>query len=55
LDAIKEDDKARKVCPQEVVDYEKDCARSWVSTDKCCAVSLMPVLHLLKPCLDQVL
>lgn len=31
LDAIKEDDKARKVCSQEVVAYEKDCARSWVS------------------------
>jgi hypothetical protein len=31
LDAIKEDDKARQVCPTEVTAYEKDCARSWVS------------------------
>jgi len=31
LDAIKEDEKARKVCSKEVVDYERDCARSWVS------------------------
>ena len=31
LDAIKEDEKARKVCPTEVAAYEKDCARSWVS------------------------
>lgn len=31
LDAIKEDEKARKVCPKEVAQYEKDCARSWVS------------------------
>ena len=31
LDAIKEDDKARNVCSKEVVDYERDCARSWVS------------------------
>lgn len=30
LDAIKEDDKSRKVCPQEVADYERDCAKSWV-------------------------
>ncbi|KAK4942502.1 hypothetical protein LTR10_017798 [Elasticomyces elasticus] len=30
LDAIKEDGKARKVCPQEVVAYERDCARSWI-------------------------
>jgi cytochrome c oxidase assembly factor 6 len=30
LDAIKEDDKARRVCPKEVADYERDCARSWV-------------------------
>jgi len=30
LDAIKEDDKVRRVCPQEVTAYEKDCARSWI-------------------------
>lgn len=30
LDAIREDDKARKSCPQEVADYERDCARSWI-------------------------
>lgn len=30
LDAIREDEKARKSCPQEVADYERDCARSWV-------------------------
>jgi len=30
LDAIKEDEKARKVCSKEVADYERDCARSWV-------------------------
>lgn len=30
LDAIREDDKSRKACPQEVADYERDCARSWV-------------------------
>ncbi|OAL31442.1 hypothetical protein AYO22_01034 [Fonsecaea multimorphosa] len=29
LDAVKEDEKARKVCPAEVAAYEKDCARSW--------------------------
>jgi hypothetical protein len=32
LDAIKEDEKARQVCPEEVTAYERDCARSWVST-----------------------
>lgn len=32
LDAIKEDEKARNVCSEEVVAYERDCARSWVST-----------------------
>ena len=31
LDAIKEDEKARKVCSTEVAEYERDCARSWVS------------------------
>ena len=31
LDAIKEDEKSRKVCPEEVADYERDCAKSWVS------------------------
>jgi len=31
LDAIREDEKARKVCPKEVADYERNCARSWVS------------------------
>ncbi|KAK5942654.1 hypothetical protein PMZ80_005219 [Knufia obscura] len=30
LDAIREDEKSRKVCPQEVADYERDCARSWI-------------------------
>jgi cytochrome c oxidase assembly factor 6 len=30
LDANKEDEKSRKVCPTEVTDYERDCARSWV-------------------------
>lgn len=30
LDAIREDDKSRKVCPKEVADYERDCAKSWV-------------------------
>ncbi|KIY02576.1 uncharacterized protein Z520_01041 [Fonsecaea multimorphosa CBS 102226] len=30
LDAVKEDEKARKVCPAEVAAYEKDCARSWI-------------------------
>lgn len=30
LDAIKEDEKARKLCPREVEQYEKDCARSWI-------------------------
>ena len=30
LDAIREDEKARTSCPQEVADYERDCARSWV-------------------------
>lgn len=32
LDAIKEDDKARKVCAAEVDAYERDCARSWVGS-----------------------
>ncbi|KAJ9631288.1 hypothetical protein H2204_008230 [Knufia peltigerae] len=31
LDAIKEDDKARKACAKEVTDFERDCARTWVS------------------------
>jgi cytochrome c oxidase assembly factor 6 len=31
LDANKEDEKSRKVCPEEVTAYERDCARSWVS------------------------
>jgi cytochrome c oxidase assembly factor 6 len=30
LDAVREDEKSRQVCPQEVKDYERDCARSWV-------------------------
>ncbi len=30
LDANKEDEKSRKLCPKENVDYERDCARSWV-------------------------
>ncbi|KIW11184.1 hypothetical protein PV08_10484 [Exophiala spinifera] len=30
LDAIKEDDKARKVCAKEVTDFERDCARTWI-------------------------
>lgn len=33
LDANKEDEKSRKLCPTEVADYERDCARSWVSDD----------------------
>jgi cytochrome c oxidase assembly factor 6 len=36
LDAIKEDEKARKVCPTEVTAYERDCARSWVSPNLPC-------------------
>ncbi|ETN42419.1 uncharacterized protein HMPREF1541_01574 [Cyphellophora europaea CBS 101466] len=30
LDAIKDDEQARKVCSQEVMAYERDCARSWI-------------------------
>ncbi|ETI29523.1 hypothetical protein G647_01976 [Cladophialophora carrionii CBS 160.54] len=30
LDAVKEDEKSRKLCPTEVVAYERDCARSWI-------------------------
>ena len=30
IDANKDDEKSRKLCPKEVVDYERDCARSWV-------------------------
>ena len=30
LDANKEDEKSRQLCPKEVGDYERDCARSWV-------------------------
>ncbi|KAK5101961.1 hypothetical protein LTS08_004420 [Lithohypha guttulata] len=30
LDAIREDEKSRKLCPSEVADYERDCARSWI-------------------------
>ncbi|KAJ9650167.1 hypothetical protein H2198_010515 [Neophaeococcomyces mojaviensis] len=30
LDAIREDEKARKACPTEVAEYERDCARSWI-------------------------
>jgi len=30
LDAVKEDEKSRKVCPEEVGAYERDCARSWI-------------------------
>ena len=30
LDAIREDEQSRKACPQEVADYERDCAKSWV-------------------------
>jgi cytochrome c oxidase assembly factor 6 len=30
LDANKEDEKSRKLCPQEVMAYEKDCAKSWI-------------------------
>lgn len=33
LDAIREDEKSRTLCSQEVGAYERDCARSWVSTD----------------------
>ena len=31
LDAVKEDEKARTLCSEENVAYERDCARSWVS------------------------
>lgn len=30
LDAVREDEKSRKLCAQENADYERDCARSWV-------------------------
>ena len=36
LDAIKDDEQARKVCSQEVMAYERDCARSWVSFPSVC-------------------
>ena len=31
LDAVKHDEEARRVCGKENADYERDCARSWVS------------------------
>ena len=31
LDANREDEKMRKLCPDQNVAYERDCARSWVS------------------------
>ncbi|KPI41355.1 Cytochrome c oxidase assembly factor 6 [Cyphellophora attinorum] len=30
LDAVKDDEKARQSCPEEVTAYERDCARSWI-------------------------
>jgi cytochrome c oxidase assembly factor 6 len=30
LDAVKDDEKSRQSCPEEVTAYERDCARSWV-------------------------
>ncbi|KIX06904.1 uncharacterized protein Z518_04880 [Rhinocladiella mackenziei CBS 650.93] len=30
LDAIKEDEKARKVCPKEISEFERDCAKTWI-------------------------
>ena len=31
LDANKHDTESRQKCPKEVADYERDCAKSWVS------------------------
>ena len=42
LDAIREDDKARKTCPQEVQAYERDCARSWVCEHTCNSPTDLP-------------
>ncbi|RMD42286.1 hypothetical protein DV735_g2825, partial [Chaetothyriales sp. CBS 134920] len=30
LDAISEDDKARRLCSEEVAVYERDCAKTWI-------------------------
>ena len=30
LDSVKEDDKARKACAPELMEFEKACASSWV-------------------------
>lgn len=38
LDANREDEKARKLCPKEVTEFERDCAKSWVS----CISGLQP-------------
>ena len=44
LDANKEDALSRARCPSEVKDYERDCARSWVSTVHCIALHFI-LLH----------
>jgi Cytochrome oxidase c subunit VIb len=31
LDAVREDEKSRRVCKEENEGYERDCARAWVS------------------------
>lgn len=31
LSAVKEDEKARQLCPKEYTDFERDCAKTWVS------------------------
>ena len=31
LDSVKEDEKARKACPQELKEFEANCASSWVA------------------------
>jgi len=33
LDSVKEDAKARKACAPELVEFEKACASSWVSSE----------------------
>ncbi|KIV96795.1 hypothetical protein B0A52_01048 [Exophiala mesophila] len=30
LSAVKEDEKARKVCPTEYAEFERDCAKTWI-------------------------
>lgn len=53
LDAIKEDDKARKVCAKEMTDFERDCARTWVSISS--GLSSMPLGLTEDIALDQIL